>query len=83
MGDIGYLYSAFKLHRDSSHLIENLRSVEKIMILNVDFILSKLFSWLEYTRKKDNTNILYLQITVENTVRMIHYYLRTLLIYLF
>ena len=59
-GDIGYLYSAFKLHRDSSHLIENLRSVEKIMILNVDFILSKLFSWLEYTRKKENTNILLL-----------------------
>lgn len=59
-GDSRDLYSAFKLHRNSSHLIQELRSVEKIMIRNVDFILSKLFSWLDYTGQRENTFVLLL-----------------------
>lgn len=59
-GDSRKLYSAFKLHKDSRALVDELRVVEKTMIRNVDFILSKLFAYLKYNDLNQNTNILLL-----------------------
>jgi len=59
-GDSRKLYGAFKLHRDNTSLIDELRSVEKFMIRNIDFILSKLFAYLEWSGIRDNTNVLLL-----------------------
>ncbi len=59
-GDSRDLYSAFKLHRDSSALIDELRTVETYMIRNIDMILAKLFAWLSYSGRSEDTYVLLL-----------------------
>ena len=49
-GDTRELYNNFKLHRDSNHLIDELKKVEKTRVLNLDFILSKLFSYIKFKK---------------------------------
>ena len=51
------LYAEFKMHRDSTNLISELRKVEKVAVTNLDFILSKLFSYLEFNNMQENTTV--------------------------
>jgi len=46
-GDSRSLYGAFKLHRDSRERVADLREMERVMVRNLDFILGKLFGYLE------------------------------------
>ena len=51
------LYQSFKLHRNSLSLISELRKMEQMMILNLDFILSKLFSYIKFNDLDERTTI--------------------------
>lgn len=57
-GDTRELYDNFKLHRDSNYLIDELKKIEKTRILNLDFILSKLFAYINFKKIKDETTII-------------------------
>ncbi len=59
-GDTRELYNDFKLHRDSNDLIDELKKVEKTRVLNLDFILSKLFSYIKSRKIMDDTTIILL-----------------------
>jgi len=59
-GDSRSLYGAFKLHRDSRERVADLREMERVMVRNLDFILGKLFGYLEREGLDENTAVMVL-----------------------
>ena len=59
-GDSRSLYDAFKLHRDSRERVAELREMERVMVRNLDFILGKLFAYLEREGLDEKTHVMIL-----------------------
>lgn len=59
-GDSRSLYGAFKLHRDSRERVADLREMERVMVRNLDFILGKLFGYLEREGLDKTTDVMVL-----------------------